>query len=208
MRLTTFGALRCLFIRSLIGGLLVCTRDKVAWADDDSSPGASWARRPLAIDAQLGAGTPYGVAGLSLEVSPLRYVTLASGAGWGANGLQIALSTRGRYPFNATTAVAFGLGGSTGAYKESYPSIGDKEWVKTWDRAYWLSSEIALEYQRMGGARIRIYLGIEKLLNSGSSACSSNDNMIAQCVSSSNGELLPYLGIALGRALPIVFGGG
>jgi hypothetical protein len=118
----------------------------------------------------LGLGTPLGFAGVAVEYTPVPFLTLAGGAGWGNSGPQLAFMPRVR-PFD--DLLAFGVGISAGPYG----------WVscrlvcfgatseKVWDRALWANVDLSFEGRSTKGVGWRWYLGGGRLLNPGSYRC-------------------------------------
>lgn len=183
-------------------------------AVDTTGAASAWSTRRLAVDGHLGVGTPYGVAGLSLDVSPIQYWTIGVGGGVSFHGPQLALSTRGRYPFGDTGVKnnAFALGG--GVSRGPYESCGGDSrfpWgcfdvlsVRDWDAAYWLQFEGSYEHRWAGGAQFRLYGGAEWLLNPAARQCHAvGDARGCTPPSPSASETHAYVGIAVGYAFTL-----
>jgi hypothetical protein len=116
-----------------------------------------WASRPLAIEAHLGAGSPYGMAGLALDISPLSWLSLNIGGGAGLDGAQVAGMARFRLPLGPL-APTLSLGTSFGSFKEYG---GFFETVrKSVDGAMWINGDLGLEYRWSTGVRLRAFGGM------------------------------------------------
>ncbi len=166
-----------------------------------------WTERRLAIDGHMGFGTPYGLTGVSLELTPIPWWTFGGGLGVSFGGPQLAMSTRVRYPFGHA-ALAFGVGVSRGGYK-TVESWIDASWTKEWAHAYWLNIEASVEHRWRTGLELRIYMGVGSLLNPGSGECHPNlrgydcdgSGEPLGFLFSQNG--VPYVGVAVGHAFAL-----
>ena len=77
---------------------------------------SNFEEKPIAVFAQLGAGTPLGYAGLEVEGSFLRFLALSVGAGMGETGRQVAAMSRLRFAVDERAAFVLGAGLSDGEY--------------------------------------------------------------------------------------------
>ena len=170
-----------------------------------------WSERRLALDAHAGLGTPLGLIGVSLEVTPIPYWTFGGGIGTSISGPQLAMSTRVRYPFGHG-AIAFGVGASRGAYDTAEAWLADSLWTRHWDHAYWLNLEVSLEHRWSTGVQFRMYGGVGAVLNPADGRCQPDQNNGGHDCSFPGGPLgllsfsetsVPYVGYAVGYAFSL-----
>lgn len=88
-----------------------------AYGKEMTRPVDAWSERQFALEAHVGVGTPYGLGGLALDYTPIRWLSLNAGAGAGLDGLQSAFMLRTRYPFGRLAPTLSG-GVSYGDFKE------------------------------------------------------------------------------------------
>jgi hypothetical protein len=174
----------------------------------DSEPAASdpWSSRPRTINLQGGApGGPTGVAGLSFEYAPIKYVVLGTGGGWSPDGPRGAFMPRLRLPLNHRLAVGFGFPFSFGPYQFSESVREQCEYAgcstgfrttRTWTMAAWGHLEPNLEIRVAPAVALRLYGGFAKVLNP-SDRC---DSTLPNGCPSRIGEQKWYGGVALGYA--------
>jgi hypothetical protein len=76
----------------------------------DSVPTADpWTTRPRTINLTGGTpGGPTGLAGLSFEYAPIKYLVLGAGGGWAPEGARAAFMPRFRLPLNHWVAIGIG----------------------------------------------------------------------------------------------------
>src|SRR3954464_196706 len=80
---------------------------------------SAWAERPLAFDASVGFATPIGLAGVWLDGSPTRWLSLSVGAGANFSGLQLAGMLRFRFTPNHRDSPFIAVGYSRGPFSQS-----------------------------------------------------------------------------------------
>jgi len=144
-------------------------------------PGPVWTQRRVAFDAHLGMGTPLGLLGGSLEVTPVAALTVGAGVGTSAFGPQVAGLVRLRTAPRREGSFYVGGGYSQGRYEQGlsnrygifstfdgiFESMGEHPptpW-RSWQTARWLNLEIGADTRRASGLDARGFLGIANLLN-------------------------------------------
>ena len=152
-----------------------------------------WSERPLALEAHAGLGTPYGLGGLALDYTPIRWLSLNAGAGAGMDGLQTALMLRARYPFGRLAPTVSG-GISYGDFKEYGGFFHDVQ--HTVDGAMWAKVDLGLESRWSGGVRVRAYGGLGQTLTAAD--CRAEDDTDKSVSCSGEGIEIFYGGLALG----------
>jgi len=177
----------------------------------ESAPtgGDPWVTRKKAINLVGGApGSPTGVAGLSFEYAPIKYLVLGAGGGWAPDvGPRGAFMPRVRLPLNHWVAIGMGTPFALGPYSFTASQVEQCEFAgcstgfrttRTWTMAAWGHIEPNLEFRLgSGGVALRLYGGYGKLLNNESDACRST---VTNGCPSSIGEQKWYGGIAAGYA--------
>jgi hypothetical protein len=158
-----------------------------------------WARK-VAIDLQAGFGTPYGLLGASVEWTPVRFLTIATGVGGSFGGAQLALLPRLRL-LDGRTAVSIGGGPSWGGYATTddilYPS-----WKATYP-CFWLNGDLSIEHRSSSGLDVRGYVGAATVVYADSaSECWAEGYSGCPSAQSQRGKTIPYLGLAIGYAFP------
>lgn len=177
-----------------------------------------WTSRPLAIEGQLGVlGSPIGLAGVNLDYTPIEplSVTLGGGAGGGKTlAPQFALMARYRFGTSESTRWTVGAGASGGPFVPVLQGLfqGGDYTQERWEIAYWANAEVGLDIRTEGGVTVRPMLGFSYLLNKNDAECvkvvdGKEQGDYHSCASgpykSSDGLLLPYLGIAVGYAFTL-----
>lgn len=137
-------------------------------------------QRPLALEGHLGLGTPRGFAGIALDVTPVPWGSLNLSVGQGANGIQYAGMARVRFAPTPVTG-GVGAGASAGRYVwdntcsalEGPCSAMERwPWIKrVWSPAIWGNVEAFVEGRSAGRFQWRVYAGVGRQLNGGSSTC-------------------------------------
>jgi hypothetical protein len=152
----------------------------------------------LAFEAQLGLGAPLGFAGIALDLTLYRFLSLSGGVGLGGSGLQTAAMSRIRiFDFGSELgSILAGVGYSTGPYTWN-PICIDQCDQRTWTRADWLNLELAAEPRPSAFTRLRVSLGVAVLTNPSDGMPTSDTN--------GPGFLL-YLGCAVGLGVPLIRG--
>jgi hypothetical protein len=165
-------------------------------------------QRPFALEGHLGLGTPRGYAGVALDVTPVSWGSLNLSIGQGANGAQYAGMARVRF---APTPVTGGVGAGASAGRYVWDNqcsvlygpcaaIQMPEITRVWRYAIWGNVEAFVEGRSAGRFQWRVYVGVARQLNGGSSTCTWNWD--GQRPSACDGALfLGYVGTALGFTL-------
>ncbi len=164
-----------------------------AYAQGKPAANDVWTERPLAIEAHAGVGTPYGLGGLAVDYTPIRWLSLNAGAGAGMDGLQSALMLRTRYPFGRFAPTLSG-GISYGDFKEYGGFFHDVR--QTVDGAVWTKVDLGLEYLCSGGIRVRAYGGMGTTL--AAAECRGADDTGGSPKCSGEGIEMLYGGLAVG----------
>jgi len=169
----------------------------------------SWSTRKSTVSVMGGApGSPTGLAGLSFEYAPIRYLVLGGGGGWSPEGARGAFWPRLRIPLNHFVAVGFGTPFALGPYQYTqsvaeqcdYAGCGTGfSTTRTWTMAAWghIEPNVELRLGSQSNVALRIYGGYGQLLNRDSDNCRST--LQGGCPSTI-GEQKWYGGLALGHA--------
>lgn len=183
---------------------LTRSEDKGVASAVDADP---WTTRPRTIGLQGGApGGPTGIAGLSLEYAPIKYLVLGTGGGWSPDGARAAFMPRLRLPLARWFAVGLGFPFSFGPYQFSATQAAPCDYAgcstgfrttRTWGVAAWGHLEPNVELRLTAEIALRPYAGYARLLNNTSDRC---DSTIPNGCPSSIGEQRWYGGLALGYA--------
>jgi hypothetical protein len=173
-----------------------------AFAEEPSAPDDPWRARPISLAGQMIA-TPYGFAGASVAVTPVRWLSVEAGGGVTVDGPQAALMPRGRIFVSRKVALSLGLGASFGRYVDAHDlqlcaivPFGARcppDPVRTWETAAWANALGALEGRTGSGFEWRVFAGIGRLLNRGAFVCDGGS-----CPDAAPTQ--PYAGLALGYA--------
>jgi hypothetical protein len=174
----------------------------------DSAPAADpWTTRPRTINLQGGApGGPTGVAGLSFEYAPIKYLVLGTGGGWSPDGARAAFMPRLRLPLNHWVAIGLGFPLSAGPYQFTASQTEQCEFAgcqtgfkttRTWAVAAWGHLEPNVELRVTPAVALRLFAGYAKVLNESSDRCEST---LPMGCPSNIGEQKWYGGAALGYA--------
>ena len=163
--------------------LLVPRLVAAAPGDPEATPAAATAlppsrwQKPVALEGHLGVGTPLGLVGVALDVTPVRWVSLNLGVGHRTEGTQFAAMTRARFSPTPVTG-GFGAGISGGRYTWSTysfllgPRSEHASVDREWKTALWGNVDFHFEGRSGGGFQWRIYVGYATLLNPNQSTCS------------------------------------
>jgi hypothetical protein len=173
------------------------------------APADRW-QRPLALEGHLGVGTPRGFAGLALDVTPVSWGSLNISVGQGRNGVQYAGMARVRFAPTPVTG-GVGAGASAGRYvwdnqcsALTGPCAAMERWpvaTRVWSPAIWGNVEAFLEGRSAGRFQWRVYVGVGRQFNGGSSTCTWK-SLDGQRPGDCDGTLLlGYFGTALGFTL-------
>lgn len=167
-----------------------------------------WTTRKRTISLQGGApGGPTGLAGLSFEYAPVKWVVLGAGGGWSPDGgARGAFMPRLRLPLNRWFAVGMGFPLALGPYTFIHQQEEQCEYAgcstgfrttRTWSLAVWGHLEPNVEIRISPEIALRLYGGHSRLLNGESDRCVST---LAGGCPSTLGETRWYGGVALGYA--------
>jgi hypothetical protein len=146
---------------------IVCGIALVALATSTSSaalasePSPAWSE-VLAVDGHLGIGTPTGMAGLALDLTPHPQVSFGVGVGLGFFAPQLAAMARVR-PFFITSNLAPGMGVGVSGGDTGTVHVQDFRELR-FKRALWLNGELFLELRR-GWFHLRPYAGLARRLH-------------------------------------------
>lgn len=174
----------------------------------ESAPEADpWSTRKKQVSLQGGApGGPTGLAGLTFEWAPVRYLVLGAGGGWSPEGPRGAFMPRLRLPLNNRFAVGLGFPLSLGPYEFSERlqeqcayagcSAGYRT-TRSWSIAFWGHLEPNVEIRLNPAIALRLFGGYAKLLNDASDRCTST---LPNGCPSTIGDQKWYGGAALGYA--------
>lgn len=150
-----------------------------------------FATHPVAVEAELGLGTPLGLFGVAVDYAPMPWLSLNAGVGKAAlGGTQLGFMPRLRWE-GGGAGVAAGLGVSTGGTVSPvvcFLSCGQH----TWSDVVWMNPELSVDVRSNNGFVFRLFGGAQVPVYGGtcSTGCSPYH------------ETRPYLGLALGAALP------
>jgi hypothetical protein len=176
---------------SVCCGLALCAKDVQAQTADPALPPAlsAWSAKPVALFGTFGLATPNGLYGVSLDVSPVRWLSLELGAGLNhAEDAQVSFMPRFRLGNRSNDAFTLGAGISHGKHSQlicfnGLLSEDDCDFGPT----TWVNADIGFEVRSNGGTALRLFLGI-------GTAVSSNE---------ARGNVYPYLGLAFGHAIKL-----
>ncbi len=173
-----------------------------------------WITRRLAGEVHVGIGDTTGLVGVALDFSPWSVLGLNLGIGYGWAGPQYAFTPRFRVHrwLRARVALApyLGAGVSAGAYDQPsfvlyVPVSGDPAESpsphRNWAMAYWVNCELGLEIRVIEALVLRPHAGVSMLLNPGDSTMVRGG--YGELPTGSIGRWQPYVGMAVGYALPI-----
>lgn len=159
-------------------------------------------RRPLAINAHAGLGTPFGRLGLALELTAARVFSIEAGAGLGLSGQQVALAPRLRLFERQSVAASAGAGFSYGRFERRRPFIGLDRESTIYGRSAWSNVEASLEGRARSGLQIRGYVGLGVMLHGDLEECTVDGERMP-CDGTDRGVLAAYAGLSVGYAFPL-----
>lgn len=196
--------MKCRNLVQLFFGVPVLLLTSTAVAQTEVSPDSESSRRPLVLEGHVGLGTPYGFLGVAEDYGVHPHLALNLGGGLGGSGPLAAGMARFRLPF-----------GSHAASLESGLSLGrneqrDKEFMGeetratyAWSPAIWGHFGVGFE-SRSGAWQWRASFGYARVLNESQFNCSSEEDRCGDEDSAPRHMWqIPYLGLALGYALPL-----
>jgi hypothetical protein len=170
--------------------------------DSPFNPEAYW-KHPVGVEVLL--GSPAGLLGVGVEVTPIPYLSLEGAIGWDSSyitrigggygqGRQSSLMGRLRVPFGGL-AFSVGAGASWGAYEwcDSCPFENGDQW--NWKQAVWTNVEGAVEYRWRLGFGVRLSWGRAWLDNPNDVTCADYKYGCADLPPATGGPQ-KYLGIA------------
>jgi hypothetical protein len=171
------------------------------------APTDRW-QRPLALEGHLGLGTPRGFAGVALDVTPVSWGSFNVSVGQGLSGVQYAGMARVRFASTPVTA-GVGAGASAGRYVWDNQCKGPCSLIlqmpaitRVWRPAIWGNVEAFVEGRSAGRFQWRVYVGVGRQLNGGSSTCTWTTLDGQRPGGCDDGSLfLGYFGTALGFTL-------
>src|SRR5262249_18823489 len=135
----------------------------------------------IGVAGYAGAGAPTGIAGGTVEITPAKWVTIATGTGIAPSGMQYAVMPRFRI-VDGTMGYGIGIGVSEGAYQSvaryqqdswNLPNAGADS-IKTWNHAWFGNVELSIEERHKDGLTWRIFAGAGRVLNASSYECASH----------------------------------
>ena len=167
-----------------------------------------WVNRKKSISLAGGSpGSPTGVAGLTLEYAPVKWIVLGAGGGYSPDGgPRGAFMPRLRLPLNHWVAVGMGFPFSLGPYQYTFEQPQQCDYAgcatgirttRTWSIATWGHLEPNVEFRVGPGVALRLFGGYGRVLNTQSDGCTSTD---PRGCPSNIGEQKVYGGLTLGYA--------
>ena len=149
----------------------------------------------LGVEGSIGAATPLGMAGVSIELEPVPWARISAGVGAGLNGPQFALMAHWVH------AGEFWFGEAGGGYSQGEFHHGDN-WVFPddawgWEPAHWLNGEVAGGFELATGFRMRAFAGGGWILDGKPDTC--RDNLNNGCRNPEVGSIgTLYVGLGVG----------
>lgn len=178
---------------------------RLASAESRSERASVW-DPPISVAVVTGLGTPTGLAGATLDVTPVRYLTVGGGAGMGVDGLQQEGHLRLRIPIGPV-AVTFGGGVSSGPHVNHEGKIlcaiahEGVCWHRRWDRAWWKNADVAFEMRTSEGFELRAFVGVAGQIDTPETECLvTRGSGKGACGGARTVAVLPYIGVAFGYA--------
>jgi hypothetical protein len=167
---------------------LLSARPMHAQAPDDAD--AEWIARPFALEAQLGLGTPLGIAGIAADYSVLPWVSVLAGAGWGMGGVQLSVGSRARLLRMGRSRLTLQLDYSIGgAALSSSAGVGGGAEIRA-ERAHWLDAAVGVERRMASGVLARMYFGYSFLLGMNDWRCVETQQGVRTACSQRPADLL------------------
>ncbi len=168
----------------------------LAGTPNPPAPGNLYGWGHFAAEAQLGLGTPIGVAGVMFDADVHPDISLTAGAGIGF-GPQIGALLRyrrGHVPYRW----GFALGASRGRAGDKFTDYleGSPTYGPHWDPGWWANFEFFVERRYETGVRWRCMFGGTAVVNVQDCVWESADSQNGTRCSKS--LPLPYFGCALG----------
>ena len=159
-----------------------------------------WTLHPLAVEALLSLGGPYGFIGGAFDFSPSPGFSSSIGGGLSAATREPQLATTARFRLLLTENIAVGSEGglSVGSYDDGIRCESGRcppSWY--WDRAVWGSLGLMLEARTDAGFGLRWGFGASGIFNVVDAKCRRCDATDEPNVWT---IVVPYVGIAVARA--------
>ena len=211
--------LHCQVISRIAGAVVALTltalTPNTSWAARPESnpavigPPNRW-QEPVALEGHLGTGTPLGLAGVALDVTPVPWLSLNAGVGAGGSGAQFAGMARLRL---APAPVTGGIGAGVSAGRYAWDNqckvyygpcsamLRMPDIYRVWNPAIWGNAEFFLEGRTAGRFQWRVYIGLGRILNAGSSSCTWQSIDGQRPAGCDGTPFLGYFGTALGFTL-------
>lgn len=123
-----------------------------------SEPSSAWSDVG-AVEGHLGVGTPTGLAGLALDLTPHPQFSLNVGVGRGWIATQLAAMARFR-PLFITPNLSFGIGAGVSGGDTGTLKVQDFRELR-FEKAMWVNGELFLELRR-GRFHLRPYAGVAR----------------------------------------------
>ncbi len=172
--------------------------------DDAAQRVGADSERRLMIGGMSGVFTPTGIAGVTVEYTFARYVSVMGGGGVTliANGerdfgWRFAAGLRGRFPFGRVFALSLSTWVSVGPFSDVVTSIDDNLEDSHFDIAAVLHMTPTLEFVTRGGLSINLFGGFATNLNTQV----SNNDTCETCESQGRWRVfVPSFGISVGHS--------
>ncbi len=155
--------------------------------------------RAFAFELQTAAVGPVGGGGGTVEVTPHRNVSLVAGAGAALPGWRVGVGIRPQWPFARRAAVGFETFYSFGPHEDPILRWGKMAPFARWEHAHWIRHGLSLEIRSLRGFRFRPFFGAAFLVGYRNESCLRGD-----CSTVEPRRVFPYLGFAMGWALPLL----
>jgi hypothetical protein len=190
---------RSLILKCFVFSLLI---GQTARADPSTDP----AHR-VALDAHIGFATPYGLAGLALDITPIKQASISLGYGAGLAGPQVAAMARARLAdLGRSTDAGIGFGVSYGDFKTGLDLPHSRQYE--FKDAIWLNWEAVFIEDRSRVTRMRLYLGVAVRVHHGACLLRDFGGGLSEgsCVEDheyvSRMPVLPFIALSVGLGLP------
>ena len=185
-----------------------------AFAQDEQEPEPEVSSQPdqwerlLSVSVTGGWDTPFGVAGASVELKPIRYLGIYAGGGIGRSGARFAAGIHPQVPIeNASLGLMLGVHGGQFDYDNIDQNFGIHRY---WSMGFFAHAAVTFEYRWENGFFGRVMAGAEALLAPSQPTSCSNLSGTGTCDAASAGSLsLPirgWVGLTLGYAFDFAYG--
>jgi hypothetical protein len=192
--------------KTMAGPVLIALSTLTSASALAHEPSPAW-NDLLAIEGHLGIGTPTGLAGLALDLTPHPQFSFDVGVGRGFYALQLAAMARVR-PFFFTSGLAPGIGVGVSGGDTGTVHVQDFRELR-FEKAMWLNFEVFLELRR-GWFHLRPYLGMaRRIRHSGCTYVNEQADTSQPCSKIDPNEVallddwqsILYTGVAIGLSL-------